>query len=419
MKKLALQFFLIFCLPYFSFGQSDQNVANLLNKEDYIELKRVLPSVKDSIVNPMIRKLSEASICLAFSEDPMSRTQVIADLINNYGNELGFENVVGFAELLSQELVKYGNGADALNILEQFISITTDPQILSRLENTYKIVSGLNKIPGTSVIRDPAKSPNVKFSTDVKGSERLWYIPVEIEGNTEPFIFDTGAAESFISKSFAERYNIKIVADSILMNGVGGSEYVSLGVIDTLKVADIIYANMPVYIGQTDYPKDSITIEAVLGIPFMKNVGMIGIEPKKNEITFEGEQNGNTSANVSLHSNRMLIELYCKDIRLLMFCDTGAAMEGWINDSIYENHTELFEDVGQSYLIQSRGFAGISHLTVRDIPDVTLKAGKSSRSFTDFKLVDRCANDGELGVGFFKQFDKIEIDLSEHHILLQ
>ena len=83
MKKLALQFFLIFCLPYFSFGQSDQNVANLLNKEEYLERKRGLPSVKDSIVNPMIRKLSEASICLAFSEDPMSRTQVIADLINN------------------------------------------------------------------------------------------------------------------------------------------------------------------------------------------------------------------------------------------------------------------------------------------------------------------------------------------------
>lgn len=416
MNKLLLCLIVLLTLSYVSFGQADQKIVGLLNREDYLELKRIYPNVKDSVSYPMLGKLSEASISLAFPENPSKRIEIIAELINGYGAELGFENVAGFVQLLSLELAKSGNGHEALSVLEQLMNVTSDTLVLSGLNNTYNIVSGLNKIPRSKVIRIPGKSAEIEFSSEVTGADDLWYFPVEVNGCIEPFIFDTGASESFVSESFARKHDVRIVADSILMDGVGGKEYVSMGVIDTLKIADIIYTDMPVYIGKTDYPEDSITVEAVLGVPFMKNVGAIRILPKMKEAEFLGTCNEVCSPNLSLYSNRMLMELYCADVRLLMFCDTGAAIEGWINTNVYENNPMLLENVGQPYLKKSRGFAGSVQVQMRNIPEIKLKTEGICKTFSDFRLVGHCSNDGELGIGFFKRFDEIIIDLDRQYI---
>lgn len=421
MKKLFLSL-IILLYSLLSFGQVDQKVADLLNNEDYLELRRVYPSLKEQIVYPMLGKLSEASIYLAFNEEPQKRIEAIGTLINNYGAELGLKNIAGFVGFLSLELEKLGQNDQALSVLEQLMTATTDKSILAGLRNNYNIVSGLSKIPQSELLRDANKSNKIKFSVDVVGADRLWYHPVEMNGTVEPFIFDTGAAGSFVSKNFAKKHNIKIVADSILMGGVGGTGYASLGVIDTIKVANIVYTNMPVYIGDTEYPKDSITIEAVLGVPFMKDAGAIKIEPKTNEITFIGENNNSeyNLSNVSLSGNRMLMELYCKDQRLLMFCDTGASIGGWINARVHQNNPTLLDNVEQqSKTIPSRGFAGSADIKTQRIPEIQLKVGDNERKFSDFQLVDQSNCDGELGVEFFKQCKEVVIDLNKLYLYIE
>lgn len=421
MNKILLVF-IISLYSVLSFSQADQKVADLLNNEDFLELRRVYPTLKDSLYYPMLGALSEASIRLAFDNDPQTKIEAIGLLINKHGAELGAENVAGFIGFLSLELVKQGKGDEALQVLKQLIAVNTDRAILEGIKNNYNIVSGLKEIHQSKVVRDQTISNKVSLLTNTIGSDRLWYVPVEMNGVVEPFIFDTGAAASFVSKNFAEKHDIRVVADSILMGGVGGHDYTSLGVIDTIKIGNILYLNMPVYIGNTDYPKDSITVEAVLGVPFMQDVGAIKIEPKANEITFLGNAQSDDCnlSNVSLSGNRMLMEVYSENQRLLMFCDTGAAMSGHINANIHKNNPELLRNVeSESDSTLVRGFAGSTYLKRQRIPKVELKVGDEKKSFTGFQLVDQSICDGELGVGFFKQCEVIIIDLNERYLRIE
>ncbi|MGL5619250.1 MAG: hypothetical protein ACRDDC_06460, partial [Tannerellaceae bacterium] len=148
----------------------------------------------------------------------------------------------------------------------------------------------------------------------------------------------------------------------------------------------------------------------------------IKIEPKANEITFLGStQSDNCNlSNVSLSGNRMLMEVYCENQRLLMFCDTGAAMSGHINANIHKNNPELLRNVErESDSTFVRGFAGSAYLKSRRIPEVELKVGDEKKSFTGFQLVDQSICDGELGVGFFKQCEVIIIDLNEKYLRIE
>ena len=249
--------------------------------------------------------------------------------------------------------------------------------------------------------------------------------------------FDTGASQSFVAKDFAEKHNIKIVSDSILLGGLGGQDYASLGVVDTIKIANIVYTNMPVYIGNTEYPKDSITIEAVLGVQFMKDIGAIKIEPNINEISFIRNDDDNQSNkfnrsdkvselvksnkyNVSLFGNRMLVELFSKNQRMLMFCDTGAANAGYINDNVHKNNPDFLDKIeSESKYINSRGFAGSVQIKTQDIPSIELTIGDKKRTFSDFKLVDQTLCDGAIGVEFFKQCEMIILDLNELYLYIE
>lgn len=77
-----------------------------------------------------------------------------------------------------------------------------DAEMQTMIYNYYKGYKNLSNTPKSEVIR---QSPNseviIDMITDIKGAKHYWYIPVEINGTKEPFIFDTGAAIHMVSTS--------------------------------------------------------------------------------------------------------------------------------------------------------------------------------------------------------------------------
>lgn len=415
MRKIILC--AVSCISFvLSYGQSDQKVGDLLNSQDYLELKRILPSVKNSLTYPILGELAEAGIYCSFNE-PEKAVASITSLLNNRGGELGFDNFCNYIVLLSMQLIKLNRFEEAISALKTVEEACTDESLLMMLRSQLNLVRGLSLIPPSEVIKVGNTSERVKIIEGINNATDHWYIPVEIENKVEPFLFDTGAAYSFVSTNFAKRHNVKIVADSISVGSLNNQfVYASFGFIESVKIGNVQVSNLPVIVGDTDVHRDSFALDAVLGVPFMESVGSIKIYPNAMEMSFLNDLDiaDNVTQNMMNYSGTVSIDAYCKDSRLHMFCDTGARLEGWIKESVYKNNPTQFAEISEEIdSIKMTGFGG--HQTVvnaRNIPSVQFKIGDTSKGFNNMKLVEEMKYDGMLGIYFFKQFEEIILDFN-------
>lgn len=81
------------------------------------------------------------------------------------------------------------------------------------------------------------------LSVETVGRGKHIYIPVEVNGITKNYIFDTGCSfGNFVSEKYAEEVGLKIVADSIPVSGMEIG-LVKLAVADSMKIGEMVYHN--------------------------------------------------------------------------------------------------------------------------------------------------------------------------------
>lgn len=414
MKKIILIFtFLIGTM--FSYGQADQKVADLINSEDFIELSRVYPSLKDSITYPMIGLMAEACMSSAFNQ-PQRAVQLLDSLLQTYTGELGMANLSSFVLLTCDQLAKFGEYKNAETLVKSMIEVCDDANMLKLLNSSYRRYQGLSTTAKSEVIFDSTKSSVINMVTDIDGAKYHWYVPVEINGVTEPFVFDTGATGSMISKSFAKRHDVRIVADSIMSYGISDiCMYTSIGIIDTLKVGNLTYINLPVSVVDNNIlPKN---IEAILGLDFMTTVGPIKIIPAKQNMELLYKTINNESEiyhpNIHLFGGILVVEAYLNDKRLILDCDTGAArFDGWIKQSVCVQNPKIFnnvEYVNDSITVQGAG--GSINANARISSKIPIKLANKEMEYNNFIVLEDGKHDGGVGLEFFRKQKEIVFDM--------
>jgi predicted aspartyl protease len=87
-------------------------------------------------------------------------------------------------------------------------------------------------------------------------------------------LVDTGSGGTIISSDLAEKIGlIGEAGDTIYrISGVGGSEFVFLKVIDSLKIGNLEVNDFTIEIGAMDY---GFELDGIVGLDFLKEVGAI------------------------------------------------------------------------------------------------------------------------------------------------
>lgn len=431
MKNLFLTFYFLVC-TISSHGQTDQKVADLINTENYLEMSRVYPSLKDSLAYPMIGIMAEVGMSCSFNK-PAQAVVLIDSMLRAYSEDIGFETACSYTILKGLQLSKLGRYKEAAQSLKTMADNCDEGDMLNLLNSQYNTYNNLRNTPKSEIIRDYDKSNIIKMVTDIKGAEYSWYIPIEINGVKEPFLFDTGASQTMISASFAKKHNVKVVADSVLMtNALGENIYTGVGVVDTLKIGNITYTNVRVGIVDNLMPTAAVdklgfTLDAVIGVPFMEAVGSIKIRPLEMEIEFCDNLNNNTEestpSNIINFSGAIVVESFYDNLRMFLVCDTGAAeTEGEISSNIYLKNKDLFENLELKKDSVQVGGANskLEKKYILSISNLPLKIGGTPvMNYNNFYIMENNHYNGMLGVKFFKKHKEIIFDLNKMVLILQ
>jgi predicted aspartyl protease len=87
-------------------------------------------------------------------------------------------------------------------------------------------------------------------------------------------LVDTGSGGTILSSDLVEKIGIIGEAGDTIyrISGVGGSEFVFLKVIDTLKIGNLEVNDFTIEIGAMDY---GFELDGIVGLDFLKEVGAI------------------------------------------------------------------------------------------------------------------------------------------------
>lgn len=417
MKKLI--FVLITSISSLSgFSQAEQKIAELMNKGDYFTLLDIYPTVKDSLAYPFLGLVAEGGINCALNK-PLEAIKIYDSLMNQYKN-LDLSSLYSIVYVYTEQLAKIGKYAEAAKIINNVLLGNKMPDDLRGiLCNLYNAYSKMEYVTACNIERIPNKNNSIDMITH----DGYWYIPAEVDGKKEEFLFDTGAGRNLVSESFVKRNHVKIIADSVIPMGSGfvsnRIRYVKQGIIDTIRIGNILYTNVPVCIIDSIAPHTQyagFTIDAILGSPFLEMVKLFTISIEENRMSFPLPKAPMASSpNMTSFLGEILVQASYKGFNFPLLIDTGCMTGSQINNDFFEQNRNLFNDLK---LKQSDiNMAGIFGDTIRNerylIDRFPISIGNYQSKASNLFSVSRSVQNrgtGVIGIEFLKKCKEISFD---------
>lgn len=266
-----LSFLLIaFLLAYnsaYSQTQADVRMGEILNNGDLFQLRKEYPNLRDSVSIKMLNLIADAQLGIGFNK-PESAAVALDSLLLHHQNEMGAETSIGMAALQGMNFLNLDMYEQAGEVGENLVNALKNSVPFEALYSFVfieKIGKALANMPKPYLER-PNQDVTVPLSVETVGRGKHIYIPVEVNGVTKNYIFDTGCSfGNFVSEKYAEEAGLKIVADSIPVSGMEIG-FVKLATADSMKIGEIIYHNPIFMVAPLDNELDSIfAFDGVLG----------------------------------------------------------------------------------------------------------------------------------------------------------
>lgn len=238
-----LSFFLVaFLLGYssvYSQTQADVKMGEILNGGDLFQLRKEYPNLKGSVSVKMLNLVADAQLGIGFNK--LENAAVALDsLLAHHQNELGAQTSIGMAALQGMNLLNLGMYEQAGKVGESLVNALKESVPFESLYSFVfieKVGKALANVP-KPYLECPDRDVTVPLSVETVGRGKHIYIPVEVNGITKNYIFDTGCSfGNFVSEKYAEEVGLKIVADSIPVSGMEIG-LVKLAVADSMKIGE-------------------------------------------------------------------------------------------------------------------------------------------------------------------------------------
>lgn len=249
---------------------SFNEVYNLIQKKDFFNAEKRFEAEKKQFPKGY-KDFTEAILYNAFNQPELSE-QKAASLFGS-GSPLPDSLMLKLYRIREDNAMKQYKYASAGNILKTIQA--KYGKLLSQeekedLENTLKIWTALEDQPGQKT--EIRSTTTLKMEKDKAGLKNL---KVEINGDSDGFIFDTGANLSVITESAARRFQMKVIPAGIKVDAItGASVMADLAVCKKMTLGNITVENA-VFLVFPDsalaFPQISYQIHGILGFPVIES----------------------------------------------------------------------------------------------------------------------------------------------------
>lgn len=426
--------FLIICLNLLSceiIAQSFyEKINNLIQSNDYLELNRIYPSIKDSLTDDFSKNVIEGCIYNAMNCNEEA-FKCYDYLINKYSDMYDMSNYLCLAV---NNMVNMGLYKDAKQYIEKFYYKDTLQQNSKipfpenyPIKTDYTVAYNLQNCPQSYIVRESEKSTTINMTTNDNG---YWFIKGNINGISNNIMIDTGASNNIVSEDFAKKHDIIIFTDSIPIHGINyRKEYAKIGFIDSIKIGNLNYRNASVVILPTLVPVMrehlNLNIDAILGFPFIQKVGIMEIFPKKKRIVFPEtgiHSKPDTLSNISIWSNSINIEATVGPVeRQIYLFDTGSM--GGI-DLPYQSFTTYKNELSSyDFKSQKIGITGMFNnidttFAWKANAPIPIKIGGTNLKTKAVGSIEKVSIP-LVGVAFLNECNKITIDLHAMKVIIE
>ena len=419
---------LSFLLIIFLFGyssvysqtQADVKMGEILNSGDLFQLRKGYPNLKDSVSVKMLNFIADALLGIGFNRLE-SAAVPLDSLLLHHQNEMGAETSIGMAALQGMNLLNLGMYEQAGKVGEDLVNAlkTSVPfEALYSLVFIEKVGKALANVPEPYLER-PNQDITVPLSVETVGRGKHIYIPVEVNGITKNYIFDTGCSfGNFVSEKYAEEVGLKIVADSIPVSGMEIG-FVKLATASSLKIGELVYHNPVFMVAPPDNDVDSIfAFDGVLGYHFIRDAKEIIIDNEADMFVFP-QKLSDGEPNMYLSSNTPQVRINYNGQPFDLIFDTGN-----VKSDLGNKFAKAFPDAieGLAAHTTSRGgFGGISQIKAVTLPIFCFEAAGSTITLHDTEVIKNTESDnqlfsGSLGADFVLSFKRLVINYQDMYI---
>ena len=404
------------CTSLYSQTLADVKMGEILNSGDLFQIRAQYPILKDSVSMEMLNLVSEAQLGIGFNQ--LERAGVALDsLLQFHQAELGAETSIGMAALQGMNFLNLGQYAAGGEMGENLVSVLEQQIPFEQLYSFVfieRIGKALAHTPAPFLSR-PAATQSIPMRIDSAGRGQHLMIPVQVNGITKDFIFDTGCSfGNFVSEAYAKEAGLEIVSDSIPVSGTQIG-YVKLGVADSLCVGDIVYHHPVFLIAPPNEETDSVfTFDGVLGYHFIRDAKEIILDFEHRCFIFP-EQQSEAEPNMYLSSNTPKVRIYYQHQPIDITLDSGnvkSDLGAWFK----ERFSDAIPQDAQERPLKRGGFGGIESFTGYVLPEIIFQLGATPFTLRQVEVVNDAENRlaaGSLGTDFLQAFKRVTINYNK------
>lgn len=398
----------------YSQTQADVKMGEILNSGDLFQLRKEYPNLKDSVSVKMLNFVADAQLGIGFNK--LGNAAIALDsLLLHHQNEMGAETSIGMAALQGMNLLNLGMyeqagkiGEDLVNALKQSVPFEALYSLVF-IEKVGKALANLQK----PYLERPNRDVTVPMSAETVGRGKHIYIPVEVNGITKNYIFDTGCSfGNFVSEKYAKETNLKIVADSIPVSGMKIG-FVKLATADSIKIGELVYHNPVFMVAPPDNEVDSVfAFDGVLGYHFIRDAKEIIIDNEAGQFVFPHKPSDGES-NMYLSSNTPQVRISYNGQPFDLIFDTGN-VKSYLGNKFTKTFPDAIDGLAEKITYRG-GFGGISQTKVVVLPEFHFEVAGSTVTLHDTEVIKDTESSsqlfsGSLGADFVLSFKRLVIN---------
>ncbi|HWW84489.1 MAG TPA: pepsin/retropepsin-like aspartic protease family protein [Vicinamibacterales bacterium] len=243
-----------------------------------------------------------------------------------------------------------------------------------------------------------------------------------VNGVRGPWLLDTGANQSVVSRTFAERLGLTPLPGAASGGSglTGRKSSLRVAVLPTMQVGGAALTNVVLVIIDDENLRigsgpDAYQLNAVLGYPILKALGVVTFTPDEF-LAGEAAEANDQSMRMYMRGLTPAIESEVEGKPLLFTFDTGAS-----STDLSVRYYELFRAQVSSWktqLIESGGVGGSVKRELYVQPRLVMKVGTSTATLQDVSITPIRVNAGldilfgNLGQDFVDRFESVSLNFS-------
>lgn len=410
---LFLLSFLVFSPSVRPQSAADVKLSQILNSGDLLLLEEQYPLLKDSVEIGMLRWMAEAQLGVGLNR--LEEAAVALDsLLQRYRESLDAQTSLALASLQAMNLLNLGQYSTAGEAGEQLVNALKGSV---PFESLYSLIfiermgKSLADVPPASLSR-PAHEVTVPMKVVAAGRGQHLHIPVQVNGLTSDFIFDTGCSfGNFVTEDYARRAGLTILADSLPVAGATIG-YVKVATADSLIVGELTLHHPIFLVAPPDPEADSVfSYEGVLGHQFIRLAGEIVLDNESHRFVFSTEPSEGTP-DMYLSSNVPQVRIEYADTPFDITFDSGN-----VKSNLDSRFSGAFPEAVAGLSEQSTqhgGFGGIVHMVSVTLPEFRFHLSGTPVVLEQVEVVRNNGGSqflsGSLGADFALAFKRLSIN---------